>query len=145
MPHPVPLISLRGHQQNEPHCFHSLFFSVAFSCSFLKCTGAFSCLGFNPFDSPPATQQVPPGCPTGNPCQLPGQFIPPFPRDLSSSQETTDICSLAAIPMSFQEVQASWLPLRNHSHELRLPFLLLLSIGFWCQPLPGWADTSHRS
>lgn len=105
MPHPVPLISLRRHQQNEPRFFRSLFFSVAFSCSFLKCTGAFSCLGFNQFDSPPATQRVPPGCPTGNPCLLPGQFIPPFPRDLSSSQETTDIGSLAAIPMSSQEVQ----------------------------------------
>jgi len=64
---------------------------------------------------------------------------PSSTRDLYNSQEATDNCFLAAIPTSSQEMQASWLPLRNHSHELWLPFLLLPSIDLWCQLLPGWA------
>lgn len=62
---------------------------------------------------------------------------PSSTRDLYSSQERTDNCSLAAIPMSSAEAQACWLPLRNHSHALWFPFLLL-PIGFWCHLLPGW-------
>ena len=62
--HPVPPICLWRGEQNEPPCFRALFLSVALSCSFLKCTDAFPCLGFNKFDSPPATQQVTMGWPS---------------------------------------------------------------------------------